>query len=434
MAPRAALTLRCTVTLLCAGTASAAFAQDTDILNDFRLESLEFRRGQFVTVRERPQPLYDPVPVRLGSVEVMPRVSTRAIYDSNIFAVGDATGDLVLRGIADVEANWSSGGFAVGADAEIDRRQYLDFGGQSTTDYALGSTFRYTPRRDTGFFAGGRIGRETEALADPAAPLNRRQPSQYDILYGFVGGARAFNRLRIAGRVSAEDRAYSEGIDAFGEPIDQSFRNRTLTTAELAAEYEMGPERSVFAITSLNRRDYRDRQPLQPERNSRGYRIEAGASFMLTPLIRSRISAGYFAQDFDSPFFSTVSGLAFRGRLDYAVTQLLTLGVTASRGVEEASTIGNGAFIASRAGLQADYELLRNLILTAGFSYERDRFEDIDRRYRIRRATLGASYRLSPRLRLDAEYEARGQDSFGTSPGRDFVRHQVTLGITLQGI
>src|SRR3546814_7475334 len=79
----------------------------------------------------------------------------------------------------------------------------------------------------------------------------------------------------------------------------------------------MGPERSVFAITSLNRRDYRDRQPLQPERDSRGYRIEAGASFMLTPLIRSRISAGYFAQDFDSPFFSAVSGLAFRGRLDY---------------------------------------------------------------------------------------------------------------------
>src|SRR3546814_17242325 len=126
----------------------------------------------------------------------------------------------------------------------------------------------------------------------------------------------------------------------------------------------MGPERSVFAITSLNRRDYRDRQPLQPERDSRGYRIEAGASFMLTPLIRSRISAGYFAQDFDSPFFSAVSGLAFRGRLDYAVPQLLTLGVPASRGVEEAATIGNGPFIASRPGLQAGYHRHRNLIQT----------------------------------------------------------------------
>src|SRR3546814_14106166 len=108
----------------------------------------------------------------------MPRVSTRAIYDSNIFAVGDATGDLVLRGIADVEANWSSGGFAVGADAEIDRRQYLDFGGQSTTDYAPGRTFRYPPRRATGYFAGGRIGRETEERAESAAP--HKPPQQSD--------------------------------------------------------------------------------------------------------------------------------------------------------------------------------------------------------------------------------------------------------------
>ncbi|MDQ8755448.1 outer membrane beta-barrel protein [Sphingosinicella sp. LHD-64] len=434
MASRVALTLRCTAVLVYAGASSAAFAQDADILNDFRLDDLEFRRGQFVTVRERPQPLYDPVPARLGPVEVLPRLRTQAIYDSNVFAVGNASGDVALRGIADVEANWSSGGLAVEADAEVDRRQYLDFGGQSTTDYALGTAIRYTPRRGTGFFAGARLGRETEALVDPAAPLNSVQPSQYDIRYGFVGAARQFNRLRVAGRVSAEDRSYSEGVDALGNPIDQSFRNRTLYTAELAAEYELGPERSVFAIASVNRRDYRNRPPLQPERDSRGYRIEAGASFMLTPLIRSRISAGYFAQDFESPFFSTISGLAIRGRLDYAVTQLLTLSLTASRGVEEASTIGTGAFVASRVGLQADYELLRNLILSAGLSYERDRFEDIDRRYRIRRATLGAGYRLSPRLRFDAEYEARDHDSFGASPGRDFVRHQVTLGITLQGI
>lgn len=434
MAPRLALTLRGTLILICAGTSSVAAAQDSDILGDLRLEGLDFPRGQFVTVRERPQPAYDPVPARVGAVEVMPRLRTQAIYDSNVFAVGDATGDVALRGIADVEANWSSGGFAVEANGAVDRRQYLDFGGQSTTDYALGTAIRYTPRRDTGFFAGGRIGRETEALVDPAAPLNSVEPSQYDIRYGFVGAARQFNRLRVAARVGAEDRSYSDGVDALGEPIDQSFRNRALYTAEVAAEYDLGPGRSVFAIASVNRRDYRNRQPLQPERDSRGYRIEAGASFMLTPLIRSRISAGYFAQDFASPLFSTVSGLAIRGRLDYTITQLLTLSLTASRGVEEASTIGTGAYVASRVGLQADYELLRNLILSAGVSYERDRFEDIDRRYRITRATLGASYRLSPRLRLDAEYEARDQDSSGASLGRDFVRHQVTLGITLQGI
>ena len=155
---------------------------------------------------------------------------------------------------------------------------------------------------------------------------------------------------------------------------------------------------------------------------------------MLTPLIRGRLSAGYFSQDFESPLFPTASGLAIRGRLDYAVTPLLTLGLTASRGLEESSNIETGTYVATRIGAQADYELLRNLIVSGALSYERDRFEGIDRRYAIKRATLGLRYRLSPRLRLDADYEARDQDSFGTAPGRDFLRHQVTFGITIQGM
>ncbi len=84
--------------------------------------------------------------------------------------------------------------------------------------------------------------------------------------------------------------------------------------------------------------------------------------------------------------------------------------------------------------MQADYELLRNLILSASLGIERDRFQDIDRRYAIRRATLGAGWRLSPRYRLDAAYELRDQDSAGTAPGRAFTRHQVTIGLTVQGM
>ena len=123
-----------------------------------------------------------------------------------------------------------------------------------------------------------------------------------------------------------------------------------------------------------------------------------------------------------------------RGQFDYAVTPLVTLSLTGSRGVEESSTLGAGAFVATRVGLRADYELLRNLILSASSSYEKDVFQGIARRYSIKRGTLEAHYRLSPRYRLDAEYEVRDQDSVGAFPGRDFVRHQVTVGITIQGI
>lgn len=413
---------------------TVAAAQQADVLDDFRLETPDVERGRFVTVRERPQPLYDPVPIHLGSLELMPRTTLRTGYDSNVFATADATDDVVLRAIGGAAARWTRGGTDVQADAEVDRRQYLGQSAQSTTDYLLGARLRHSPRRDVALFAGARTARETESPVDPSAPLNSRRPIQFDSRSGYIGAARAFGRLRIAARLAAEDRSYEDGVDFAGAPIDQSFRSRLLTTLELGAEYRLSGDTALFAEASINRRDYRNRPALEPIRDSGGFRLEAGASFMLTPLIRSRVSAGYFRQDFESPLFPNASGLAIRGRLDYAVTPLLTLGLTASRGLEESSNIETGAYVATRIGAQADYELLRNLNISGAVSYERDRFEGIDRRYTIRRATLGLRYRLSPRLRLEADYETRDQDSFGTAPGRDFVRHQVTFGITIQGM
>jgi len=432
--PRSILIAAGLASLALAAAPRAALAQEGDVLTDFRLPTPRLPRDGFVTVRERPHPLYDPVPIRIGKLELLPSATADALYDSNIFATRDPTGDVALRGRIGTRASWISGPATVRADAALDRRQYLDHGSQSTTDYLLSSNLAYAVRRDTGLFAGIRAARETESLNDPAAPLNRREPSQYTSLSAYAGAAHAFDRLRIAGRVSAEDRSFSTGIDQFGEPIDQSFRDRTLYTAELGAEYAVSDATSLYAEGSLNRRDYRNRVAIEPARDSQGFRIEAGAGFMLTPLIRTRIGLGYFRQDFDSPAFSTIAGLAVRARLDYAVTQLLTLSVTGSRGVEEASTIGTGGYVASRVGLSADYELLRNLIISASAGYERDRFDTIDRRYAIKRAALSATWRLSPRLSLNAGYEGRDQDTSGLAPGRDFVRHQFTVGITLEGL
>lgn len=435
MVRRASLTpLRRVAALSLVALPSAALGQAADVLDDLRLPNSGFERGRFVTVRERPHPLYDPVPARIGAVELMPRLTIGAGYDSNIFAVRPATDDIVLRADARATASWERAGTAVEADAGVDRRQYLGQGAQSTTDYLLAGRLRYVVRRDTALFAGARAARETESPVDPSAPFNSRRPIQFDSRSAYAGAARDFGRLRIAARVAAEDRTYRNGTDFAGAPIDQSFRNRLLATAELGAEYQLSPDTSLFVQGLVNRRDYRNRPAAEPIRDSRGYRLEAGAGFMLTPLIRARLSAGYFHQDFDSPFFPTASGLAIRGRLDYAVTPLLTLGLTASRGLEESSNIETGAYVATRIGARADYELLRNLIVSATFSWERDRFEGLDRRYTIRRAGVGLRYRISRRFSLDVDYEGRDQDSFGTAPGRDFVRHQVTFGFTVQGI
>lgn len=414
--------------------ASPGWAQQADLLLELRPPHALGDRGGFVTVRERRQPQFEPVAVRAAGLELMPRAGAETILDSNIFAASESTEDVILRFGAGLDVTRATGLSTLRAEAEVDRRQYIDRGELSSTDYGLGLSLRRALPGDAAIVATARAGRETESLTEPAAPLDNLRPGRYDYITASLGAVRRFGRLAVAARAGIDDRSYAPGLDAFGDPIDQSFRNRLVALGEIGAEYDLGPDRSLFALASFNLRDYRNPRPDEPLRDSRGVRVEAGAALMLTPLIRSRFSIGYFAQDFRDPLYETARGLAARARIDYAVTPLVTLALTGSRGVEESSTLGSGAYVATRVGAQADYELLRNLVLSAFASYERDRFQSIDRRYSIKRAGLSGRYRLSPRLRLDAEYEAGDQDSLGLAPGRDFVRHQLTFGVTLEGM
>ena len=421
--------------IVIAAVPAAADAQQSDVLQDFQNQSLDFSRGRApVTVEERDQPLYDPRPYELGSVELLPRIDAQTSYDSNIYAVRNATGDLVARLHPRVDAATTIGDAIFKVAADADRKQYLGHASQSTTDLALGSAIRYESSRDTSFYLGARLAKKTESRTDPAAPLNSQRPVRYDSVSTYVGGLRSFNRLRLAARFGAENRAYHDARDAGGAVIDEHFRSRLLLTGDLAAEYGLTPDTSLFVDGTVNDRNYRNATAIDPPRDSHGYRITAGANFALTNLIRGQLGLGYFQQDFRSSAYPDPKGFAFKGKIEYLVTPLVTLTATANRGVEESSTPSVGAYVATQAGVRADYEFLRNLILSASVGYERDKFQGIDRRYTINHEQLGAIYKLSPRLWLNADYDFRNQTSVGSFPGRAFARHQLMIGLTIQGM
>ncbi len=411
-----------------------AQAQQSDILEDFRDESLQFKRSEQLGVRDRSQPEFDPVPYRIDGVEIMPSINIDTFYDSNIFAVRDASDDLIIRVRPKLAASTKFGNFNITTAAEVDHRQYLSTDSQSTTDFTLGLRGRYDIGRESQIYIGTRIGQKTEDRTDPASPLNLQQPVQYRFASAFFGAAQNFNRLRIAARAGIEKRNYEDGRDGLDALVDQDFRNRTLWTGDLGAEFAINPDISVFVNGSVNRRDYVSQPPLLPSRDSEGYEITAGTSFQLSKLVRSEIGIGYFQQNFDDTGFDDVDGFAVQGKLEYFVTPLVTLTARANRGVEESSTLGSGAFVATSFSLTADYELLRNLIVTASASYEQDRFQDIDRDYDITGAAMGVEWRLAPRYSFHARYDFRDQDASGTFPGRAFSRHRFLVGVTIAGM
>ncbi len=409
-------------------------AQQSEVLEDFRDKSLQFQRPDILSVQERPQPAFDPVPYRIGGAEIMPSISVDTLYDSNIFAVRDASDDLIVRIRPRLTASQQLGSFNIETAAELDHRQYISTDSQSTTDYVLGLRGRFDLDRESQIYVGTRNGQRTEDRTDPASPLNLQKPVQYRFASAYAGAARTFGQLRIAGRAGVETRNYEDGRDGLDVPVDQDFRNRTLLTGDLGAEFAVSPDMSVFVNGTVNQRNYVDQPLLSPSRDSKGYEVTAGTSFQLSKLIRSEIGVGYFQQNFEDASFEDVDGFAVRAQLEYFITPLVTLTARANRGVEESSTLGSGAFVATSFSLTADYEFLRNLIVSASISYEEDRFQDIDRDYKITGARMGAEWRLSPRYSLHAQYDFRDQDASGTFPGREFSRHRFLAGITIAGM
>ena len=82
--------------------------------------------------------------------------------------------------------------------------------------------------------------------------------------------------------------------------------------------------------------------------------------------------------------------------------------------------------------MQADYELLRNFIISARFGNEWDTYKGIDRRDTNYAATLSANYLLNRSVGLKFNYTRLSLDSTGADRGRRFGDNVVGLMLTLR--
>ena len=84
--------------------------------------------------------------------------------------------------------------------------------------------------------------------------------------------------------------------------------------------------------------------------------------------------------------------------------------------------------------LRADYELLRNLIISAGGELEKRDFNNIDRRDDRWTWRANASYLVSKRMALRFDVQRRTQSSWGFNAGREFTDNRVSVGVTFSGL
>lgn len=393
-----------------------------------------FQRNRNTSVRDRPRPEYDALGLRAGSFLVFPKAELTQGYEDNLFAAEtNGTDDAVTSFVPSVsaESQWSR--HALRAQLQANIFQYWKNTNQNNSSYSATTSGRLDVVRGTSVTGGLSYQHLVEPRTSASSPFDARDPVEFDATGADAGFTREVNRLRISGGVHYRGYRFKDVRSVGGPIINQSYRDNDSWEESARIDYAISPALAIYATGLHNSWSFKDpARPGDRDRDANGYQVAAGADFELTNLIRGQVQAGYLKQNFKDPLVADSTGLALLGQVEYFPTQLLTVRVNVERTVQATGVFGAAGIVHGALGGQADYELLRNLIVTARAQRVWDKYNGLDREDDIWTATLGLNYLVNRRLGVNFAYNFYDQNSSGALRGRIFDANKVQLGVVVQ--
>lgn len=381
---------------------------------------------------ERVNPEFEPVGGRIGSFFIFPTVETRIEYDDNILALPDnGAGDieLTVRGAVAIESRWLR--HSLQADAYIQQ----NFHGKFTTEDVMEGGARVRGTLDIDRDTSARLVASLDALAEDRANITStsqaREPTRFRRADTLLSASRQMGRVEFVGDAQIVVLDFDDATAADGTQVEQDFRDSTYLRGSLTTLVELSPRISGLVRGQVDRLTYSG-NPSTPDpfdRDTTGYAVEGGARLALSNLIFGEIRAGVLHRKVDDPSAKGVTGLSFGANLTWNVTPLSTLRFFADRQVEEGGSQLVSGNIRSQVRVEAEHELLRNLVLDWRASFSRietiGQIETAAKEYNL---SIGGTYKLDRNIRLFARadrFQRFADDSFF----REFTRNRVTAGV-----
>lgn len=354
-----------------------------------------FNRNRNVSVAEQYDPAYQPLGVRMGSVLVYPSLgittgATDNVYTTNAFKRSDAF--YFLQPVLNVTTDFPKHKIDLLASGDIQRYAHEDLRNQN--NYSLMAQGRLDLGRELQITARMQYSKASESpyasdLGTDVSVLSivtRANPS--------VQAVYSAGRTRLTARAERIDFDFNDIRFADGSFRNQSERNRTIDRAVGQAEYAVSPSVAAFMQGTYEVTDYKDalRSDGRPNRDSKAYTVLAGINFDLAGLMRGSIGGGYSSRNFDASFYRTNSAFILQIQAEYFLSPLTTIGIGAQRTIQDSSSPFNGAYSDTRASLNVDHALLRNLILTANLTRVNQELLDTKATSRLTTTSFSARY------------------------------------------
>jgi hypothetical protein len=410
------------------GPAEAEGEGVDDDAEDSVLPYLDPVRGETVESRQRPE--LDPLGIRLGSFVLHPELGIEEQYNSNIFAtetdeeadfITSFTPRLLLR------SDWRRHQVTlrVGADAGF----YADNGSEDYVDYLAGVEGRLDITGDS-YLAGSADYRHLHEDRGSPDDADGDEPTELDAALLAAAYVQRFGRINLEVAGSFEGLDFYD-VDSSAGTINNDDRDRLEAEGALRVGYEFMPDVEAFVEGTYNIRDYDDAvDDAGFNRDSDGFGAAAGVTVDFGGVTFGDFYVGYRQQDYEDPAFETVSGIDAGATLTWNVTPLTTVVAGVERSIQETTTAGAAGSVATEFSVEADHELLRNLILGLDGRYMMRDYEGIDREDDYFAVGADARYMMNRNMYLSAGYEFRNRDS--TLPGEDYDQHIAILRLTLR--
>ena len=393
-----------------------------------------YDRDANISVLQRPRPDYDSLGISLGEFQILPSLTVAPQYDSNIFATQTgAVSDLItaIQPAVSVRSNWAR--HEVDAYARLSSNIYADHSEENTTDYAFGGAGRLDILSASNITAGASYADSTIPRTAEDTYTNASKPVQYDIGSANLGALQTINRLRFSESAAVARTTYGETTDFNGQPLSLGTLDNTATVVTGRSDYALSPALAAFATVQGNNRHYGASSATgQFDRSSNGYQLAVGADFDITQLIRGQFQLGYLSQNYQSNLFHTVTGPAANAKVEYFLSALTTITLTANRDVIDAVDPTAISFLQTHGGCQIDHQVRENIILSAKASYETDDFKGVQRNDQRESASLSGTYLLNRYLGLTAGYSLLNETSSGQDRVESFIANVVSLSLVLR--
>lgn len=380
-------------------------------------------------VKNRQQPGYEPVGIRYGSWMFNPSLMAGALYDSNVFASNtQQRSDIasVVEPSLRAHTLWEKHGIDLKLDAQ--NTTYHQNSSLDQTNASLKGAGWFDVAHDMQVLGNFQIAHLNEGVGSLSSPSNAVTPTPYNLFSGDLTLRKEW--YRFTGSVGARVDSYEFGTARAqdGSIIDQSARDGQLYTVHGRIDYAFSPSLGWFVGAEGNQRDLRGIPGSSID--STGYRVLSGVTVELGRLVKGEFAGGYVEQRFDNPLIGTIAGPAYRAMLTWSPTRLLDIHVKAEQLVTQTSDTSSTGVLANAVQIGADYELLRNVVLSASAGFESDHFYGQDRRDTVTSTNASVKYLLNRYAAISAYHRYTSRESNQSIFSYD--KHQVGINVTAQ--